>query len=335
VTGTPPSSTLPASEPTLSLLIATYNRASLLDRTLTSVLEGTTAKPDQIVIVCGGSDRTPTVVAAHAARHAVPIELVEIVNQGLSYAQNVGYASCTGEIVATLDDDVEVAPDWAERLRASHRAHPDAGGIGGKTLNMHPRSVAARFEQVRAFEIEGDGVVKVRTVAGVNMSYKRTVMALVGPFDETLPSGMDVDYNWRVALAGHDVLYDPSIVLTHHNRTGVWAVVRQQRWYGRGYFGTRRKWPALPSAPPRHLQGWKNGVKMILFVLDPFYQALRLARRAEEGDRLAFAFLGFAADVCWKLGFVQEWRETARRPSQTSNTRWPERETEQRKEVVV
>lgn len=328
MTTTPRACSSTGSGPTLSLLIATYNRADLLDETLRSVLEGATELPDQIVVVHGGSDHTPVVVARHAARHPRLIDLVEIVNRGLSHAQNVGWPSCRGEIVATLDDDVEVAPDWVACIRASHRAHPNAGGIGGKICNRNTASVAARFEQARVFDIEGSGVVKVRTVAGVNMSYKRAVMALVGPFDEKLPSGMDVDYNWRVALAGYDILYDPSIVLTHHNRTDVWVLLRQQHWYGRGYFGTRRKWPALPSGPPRHLWGWKNWVKMGFFVVDPFYQALRLSRRADRGDRLAFAVLAVVADMYWKIGFVQAWRETAWRPSRTSKPTWTERGAE-------
>jgi GT2 family glycosyltransferase len=153
----------------------------------------------------------------------------------------------------------------------------------------------------------------VRTVAGVNMSYKRAVMEQVGPFDERLPSGMDVDYNWRVARAGYQILYDPSIMLTHHNRTALAAVLRQQFWYGRGFFRTRRKWPDLPSRTPRSLWGWRNWVKMGLFVVDPFYQPLLFARRAATTpDRLAFAALAFAADVTWKAGFLYELRRIGR-----------------------
>jgi GT2 family glycosyltransferase len=147
----------------------------------------------------------------------------------------------------------------------------------------------------------------VRTVAGVNMSYKRAVMDRVGPFDESLPAGMDVDYNWRVARAGYQILYDPAIVLTHHNRTAALAVLRQQFWYGRGFFRTRQKWPDLPSHTPRGLRGWKNWVKIALFPLDPFYQALLFARRARTlSDRLHFATLAWAADVSWKAGFLRE-----------------------------
>ena len=263
--------------PALSVLIGTYNRADLLDRTLRSLLDGVTERPDAIVVVNGGRDRTADVVARYSAAGA-PITYVEVANAGLSRAQNAGYPSCRGEIVATLDDDVIVAPDWAQRVKAAHARYPRAGGIGGRTLNEFPNALAARFEQARTFDVAADGGVRpVRTVAGVNMSYKRAVMQQVGCFDESLPSGMDVDYNWRVVRAGYQILYDPSIVLTHHNRTSIQGVLRQQFWYGRGYFRTRQKWPDLPSHAPRGLRGWKNRLKMAWFVVDPFFQAFVLA----------------------------------------------------------
>jgi GT2 family glycosyltransferase len=316
--------------PALSVLIATYNRAALLDRTLRSLLEGVVERPDEIVIASGSCDRTPEVVAHHIAAGA-PIRLIQVPSVGISASQNAGYPYCRGEIVATLDDDVIVAPDWVRRVKEAHVAYPQAGGIGGRTLNEFPDVLTARFEQARTFDVPGAGGAKpraasgtkwsaavprleggvrpVRTVAGVNMSYKRAVMEEVGSFDESLPAGMDVDYNWRVARAGYPVLHDPSIVLTHHNRTSVGRMLRQQIWYGRGYFRTRRKWPDLPSSRiPRDVRGWTNWVKMVLFVVDPFvYHPLHYARRAgTPGDSVAFAVLACCADLCMKAGFLRE-----------------------------
>jgi len=293
--------------PPLSVLIATRDRAVLLDRTLHSLLYGVEERPDEIVVVDGGRDATPRVVACYAAMGA-PIRRVAVSNRGVSHARNQGFPFCTGWLVATVDDDVMVAPDWARRVKAAHAAYPHAGGIGGHTLNEFPHVAAARFEQARSFEVYGAGHVRpVRTVAGVNVSYKRAVMERAGLFDERLTSGEDVDYNWRVAHAGYAILYDPSIVLTHHNRTSARGVLRQQFWYGCGYRATRRKWPDLPSGPPRGLWGWKNWVKIVLFAADPLYQAWLFGRRAgTPRDCLLFAALAFLSDLYWQAGFLYE-----------------------------
>jgi glycosyltransferase involved in cell wall biosynthesis len=130
---------------TLSVLIATYNRADLLDRTLRSLLHGSAEQPDEIVVVNGGRDRASEVVRDYIAAGA-PLRLIEVTNVGLSNSQNAGYPQCRGDIVATLDDDVVVAPNWAQRVKAAHAAYPRAGGIGGRTLNEFPDALAARFE---------------------------------------------------------------------------------------------------------------------------------------------------------------------------------------------
>lgn len=309
-TGTPHpvSADMPQPRPTLSVLIATYNRAVLLDRTLHSLLAPTvTDRPDEIVVVNGGTDSTEAVVAAHSARGA-PIRLVPVVNRGLSHSQNVGFPHCTGDIVATLDDDVMVDSDWTARLRAAHLAYPAAGGIGGRIRNEFPDALPARFEQAHSFDVADDMTVRrVRTVAGVAMSYRRRVMVEVGQFDEALPSGMDVDYNWRVIRAGYPVLYDPSIVLTHHNRTALRGVLRQQFWYGRGFFRTRHKWHDLPARTPRGLWGVTNWIKMVLFMTDLIYLPLRFVRRAPTpSDRLPFALLALCSDVVFKAGYLRE-----------------------------
>src|SRR5919202_5801083 len=74
---------VPPPRPALSVLIATYNRAALLDRTLRSLLEGVVERPDDIVIVNGGCDRTSEVVTRPAAAGA-PIRLIQVVHVGLS-----------------------------------------------------------------------------------------------------------------------------------------------------------------------------------------------------------------------------------------------------------
>ncbi|MCC6444212.1 MAG: glycosyltransferase [Armatimonadetes bacterium] len=302
----------------LSVLICTYNRAHLLEQCLTA-LAACDPLPDEIVVVSGGTDNTPEVVERLRGRFPI-CKLVEIANIGLAHSQNTGMPYCEGDIVATLDDDAFVYPDWVAAIKRSHAAHPGAGGIGGKTLNAFRDKAVARYEEATAFapNQQGDGTaaVEVRTVAGVNMSYKRAVMELVGRFDETLPAGMDVDYNWRVQKAGYKILYEPAIVVTHHNRTKLKAYLRQQFWYGRGYYLNRRKWPDLWSVFPRG--GWsiKNCLKFLLLFVGPLNQAWR-GFRAASGfrDLLLFPVFGLCKDISWKLGAFAEARKIGKQQS--------------------
>ena len=62
-------------------------------------------------------------------------------------------------------------------------------------------------------------IKKVRSIPGVNSSYKKQVIKKVGEYDETfLFRGEDVDYNWRAKLIGWDIMFHPRIKVKHINR---------------------------------------------------------------------------------------------------------------------
>lgn len=155
------------------------------------------------------------------------IKYFEIENISLGNSLNYGLPHCSGDIVATLDDDAFVEPDWAEMVKRAHHEHPEARGVGGMIINYYPKNLYARFESYVGMPYVDNEGKYVRTVAGVNISYKRKVMGKVGIFDESLPAGMDSDYNWRIIQAGYKIWYDPRIKVKHLNRTTMTGVMKQ------------------------------------------------------------------------------------------------------------
>jgi hypothetical protein len=86
---------------TVSVVIATYNRASLLPETLRSIV-AQTRPPDEIILVDdGSSDQTAAVVAALGIR----IRYERIENQGPRAARAHGVRMAGGDLVALVDDD--------------------------------------------------------------------------------------------------------------------------------------------------------------------------------------------------------------------------------------
>lgn len=194
---------------TVSVLICTYNRHELLRLALAALVEGTTEKPDEIVVVNGGDERADSVVEACARQQpTVRIKLIKTVNKNLAASRNVGLPHCSGDIIAWTDDDAEVFPDWVTQLKRLHAEHPEAGGIGGAIVGENVRSFVSRLADQVTF-ISHPTARYVRTVPGVNASYKRRVVEQVGMQDETLFRGEDVDYNWRIKQLGFEIYYDP------------------------------------------------------------------------------------------------------------------------------
>src|SRR5713226_2732113 len=131
----------------LSVLICTYNRSELLSQCLGALICRTGEKPHQIVIVNGGDERADAVVESSrqeaegrnqksevGGQLGIEIKLVKTVNKNLAASRNVGLPHCTGDIIATTDDDAEVFPDWVTQMKRVHAEHPEAGAVGGAVI---------------------------------------------------------------------------------------------------------------------------------------------------------------------------------------------------------
>ncbi|RPA61192.1 glycosyltransferase family 2 protein [Gordonia oryzae] len=96
----------------LSVVIPAFNEESQLPGCLDSLLAQTRAIDEIIVVDNNSTDRTASVVADYAARHpAVRHEFEPI--RGVHAARRRGLDSATSELIAKVDADTRVGPDWA------------------------------------------------------------------------------------------------------------------------------------------------------------------------------------------------------------------------------
>ncbi|MEI2608556.1 MAG: glycosyltransferase family 2 protein [Candidatus Promineifilaceae bacterium] len=203
---------------TFSVLICTYNRPDMLAKCLSSLIVGTNEHPDQIVVVNGGDERSDQVVKLFIGKPGIDVKLVKTINKNLATSRNVGLSHCVGDIVAMTDDDAEVFPDWVTQMRRVHSDYPEVGAVGGVVLGNNTDSLVGKVADAITFP-SWSAPQYVRTLPGVNISYKREVIEKIGLQDETLFRGEDVDYNWRVQQLGYKVYFDPAIKVWHYHRT--------------------------------------------------------------------------------------------------------------------
>lgn len=291
---------------TLSVLICSYNRPALLEQALVALTERINEKPDQIVIVNGGDARSDRIVQKRATSQATEIKLVRTVNQNLAASRNVGLPYCTGEIVGMTDDDAEVFPDWVTQMKNVHLEHPDAGAVGGPVIGADSDSFISRLSDAVTFPAPLKPQ-PVRTLPGVNVSYKRAVVAQLGAQDESLFRGEDVDYNWRVQKLGWSIFYDPRIRVLHHHRPTLRGFLNQHYMYGRAYYRVRKKWPEMYCVYPHNLRRPRDIVKALNFVAAVIYEPLiYAARMGRFTDKLAAYPLFAANQVAWRGGMLRE-----------------------------
>ena len=98
------------SDPTIGLVIASYQSAQFIDQTLASVA-AQTRLPDRVVVV---DDASTDGTAKQARRWSdlLPLEVLELpTNGGVARARNAGVAQLNTELVAVLDGDDVLLPD--------------------------------------------------------------------------------------------------------------------------------------------------------------------------------------------------------------------------------
>jgi GT2 family glycosyltransferase len=290
----------------ISVLLCTYNRPKILDLALSALIERTIQKPDQVIVVNGGDEIADQVVIKYKSCKKIDIQLIKTKNKNLASSRNIGLPHCSGEIIAMTDDDAEVFPDWVTQMKRLHAEHPEAGAVGGTVIGTNTHTLAGKVADAITFPSWPEPR-NVRTLPGVNISYKKSVIDQVGSQDESLFRGEDVDFNWRVQKLGYTILYDPSVKVYHHHRPTVKGFLNQHYMYGRAYYLVRKKWPEMYCVYPHGLHTARDLLKALNFtaalVYQPFLTARQITNRADRWKALP---LLYAAGFAWKGGMLAE-----------------------------
>jgi glycosyltransferase involved in cell wall biosynthesis len=115
-----------STRPCLSIIIPTYNRASIVPKAVASALKGCPPHAEVIVV----DDRSNTAKTALASMAGDP-RLKVVTNEGekgAAGARNYGVARARGDVILFLDDDDELVPDYPARvLVAANQSKADFG----------------------------------------------------------------------------------------------------------------------------------------------------------------------------------------------------------------
>lgn len=162
----------------ISVVIATRNRAALLDGALHS-LRGQIGAPaiEAIVVDNGSTDGTRAVAEQHAATYCFE----EQPNRAL--ARNAGIAIATGDVVLFVDDDVVLPPYFIAAHARAHAAVSVPHVVTGPIINVP----AADVRPVPTF-LNGSNAY----FCTCNASVPRAALQAAGGFDESFDK-----YGWE------------------------------------------------------------------------------------------------------------------------------------------
>ena len=180
----------------VSVIIPTYNRGWTTGEAVDSVLAQDYRDFELIVVDDGSTDNTPQVLDAY--RGAIKVFRQE--NKGVSAARNRGISEASGRFIAFLDSDDLWLPQKLSRQVEFFNTTPDAlicqteevwirSGVRVNPKKRHKKPSGMIFEPSLALCLVSPSAVMIR----------RSLLEIVGNFDEALPACEDYDLWLRIS----------------------------------------------------------------------------------------------------------------------------------------
>ena len=214
-----------------SILVATYNRATMLGDTLASLARLQPRAPWEVIVIDNNSpDHTREIVERDIPSFPVPLRYAFEREQGRSAALNCGFRLAQGDIIVTTDDDVRVEPDWLDRVEAG-LASQRCDYVGGRVLPLWgaepprwlPKTNGQLWAVIALLDYGRTPLQFGRRVPlGVNMAMRKSAIDRIGGFDPRIGRkagtllGQEVrEWCLRAHAAGLTGFYIPDLVVQH------------------------------------------------------------------------------------------------------------------------
>jgi glycosyltransferase involved in cell wall biosynthesis len=191
--------------PSVSIVMASYNRAHLAPESIESVLNQDYPDLELLVVDDGSVDDTPAMLAGYARRH--PPERFRSVRQenaGQATALNRGFELARGEIVGYLCDDDLVAPGAVARQARALAEDPDAAIAypGYREID----AAGAVEDTVRPIEYSPTDALRLHdTVIVPGALIRRPALEASGGWEPTMQWMADLVFWMDVGLGGRAI----------------------------------------------------------------------------------------------------------------------------------
>lgn len=210
----------------VSVVILNYNGKAFLGQCLQSLLDQTYPEFETILVDNGSSDDSVRFV-----REFFPwVRVIESkINLGYAGGNNLGVEYSRGDFIAILNNDTIVDAEWLAELVKTALEDNSVGVVGSKILYAHDRSIIDAigfsvdrymFPRPIAQNTRNNsryiGTKNVFAIPGCSILFSRRLVESLGLFDpEYFIYGEDLDFCWRVRLAGFSCRVNCSSIVYH------------------------------------------------------------------------------------------------------------------------
>lgn len=244
--------------PRFSIVMATYEAADTVARSLESALAQTYPAHEVIVVDDGSRDHPEAALRPFADR----ITLIRKENGGGASALNAGMDAASGDYLAILDADDAYDPHRLEALAELARRRPDLDLITTDARFLVGGEETGTFAASNPFAVDDQRTaIFERCFPGGWPAIRLSRLREIGGFDEALRTGYDWDCWGRLILAGsgaglvEEPYYDYNLhagSLTASRTSSMWDRVRVLEKFAANPALRETERPALQRALRTH-----------------------------------------------------------------------------------
>lgn len=226
-------------------VIATVKNEEGSIRELIQSLLSQTRRPDEIVLVDGGSTDHTREIVQEFVDDGAPLTLLVQPGANISEGRNLAIACASGDIIASTDAGVRLAPAWLEELIKPFRDLPTDATAAPALEDRGPDVVSGFFiaDGRTLFEM-AMGATVLPSLAEINpdrflpssrsVAYRKSAWAAVGGYPEWLDYCEDLVFDLELKRRGFRFAFAPAGVVYFRPRSSLAAFFRQYYRYARG-----------------------------------------------------------------------------------------------------
>ncbi|HEY6770490.1 MAG TPA: glycosyltransferase family A protein [Candidatus Sulfotelmatobacter sp.] len=219
----------------ISVILCTYNRCKSLAAALESVATSrlpASVEWEVVVVDNNSNDQTRVVAEEFAVGYPGRFRYLFEPKPGKSQALNSGVAAARGDVLAFMDDDVSVDPNWLDLLTAPLRGASEWSGSGGPVTLVWSCPPPRWLDTARAysnaplasFNLGEKEIDMPEPPFGTNMAFRKSMFRKYGKFRTDLgPSprtdiprpNEDTEFGRRLISGGERLCYVPGAIVNH------------------------------------------------------------------------------------------------------------------------
>ncbi len=189
--------------PTVSVLMAVYNRERYLAKAIESILQQTLPAFELIVIDDGSTDRSLAILQAYAEQDS-RIRFTSWENRGIPGTRNELIQQASADLLAIMDSDDIALPDRLALQVAFMQQHPEVVCLGGafQLIDAKDRLIKTLAVPLTNPEIQRLILAGHPGVPQPCAMLRRQTVLQVGGYNETMTQAEDLDLWLRLGEVG-------------------------------------------------------------------------------------------------------------------------------------